>query len=359
MEVFMKRIHFIPVTVLILCYALAAGGCGTGDGGDAAKSENSITQNIRDFSQDEEYSGGLGDETAEENSESSESSEKETSDNATGNDNSEINTDMLVYTCDLAIDTLDYNQSVQTFRNMLTAAGGFVENENFTDGQSSTSYYIEEQDKNKTYTATVRVPHDKYNDFLNGADQLGDVRSRSSNVANMAQEYSDLGTTLQIYEAKEKRYIEMLSTIKDDAQALNVEKELTELQVKIATLKTRMNQIRTDVAYSTINIRIHEVAKYEERNTPKRTDTFLERLGNTLRDTWKTFLAFLEALLFFTIRVSPYLIIILCILIIIYRIQKSRNSRREDQEPPTFPIVPPDEIKDADEQTQENTESDE
>lgn len=331
----MKRIHFIPVTVLILCYALAAGGCGTGGGGDAAKSENSITYDSYDSAQDEEYSGGgLGDETAEENSESSDSSEKEqeTSDGATGNDNSEISTDMLVYTCDLAIDTLDYNQSVQTFRNMLATAGGFVENENFTDGQSSTSYYIEEQDKNKTYTATVRVPHDKYNDFLNGADQLGDVRSRSSNVANMAQEYSDLGTTLQIYEAKEKRYIEMLSTIKDDTQAINVEKELTELQVKIATLKTRMNQIRTDVAYSTINIRIHEVAKYEERNTPKRTDTFLQRLGNTLRDTWKTFLAFLEALLFFTIRVSPYLIIILCILVIIYRIQKSRNSHRESDE---------------------------
>lgn len=339
----MKHKRLILVTTLALCYALMAGGCSSGESSD--KSNLSFMEGGGDTQAgDNTQSGGIGDEVENENTDGVDennsagetaddpAAKDDTSDSKpSGGDNAELNTDMLVYSCRLAIDTLDYEKSVQTFRSMLTAAGGFVENENFTDGQSaSTSYYIEEQDKNRMYTATVRVPHDKYDEFLNGADQLGDVRSRDSNVQNMGQEYTDLGTTLQIYEAKEKRYIEMLATIKDDEYAITVEKELTELQVQIAKLKSRMSGIRTDVAYSTIEIQIHQVAKYEERSTPKRTDTFFQRLGNTVRDTWKHFLVFLEALLFFIIRVSPYLIIIVCIIAIIYRIQKHRNRVEEE-----------------------------
>lgn len=354
MEVPMKHKRLILVTTLTLCYALMAGGCGSGESSDKANS--SYMEGAGDAE-----AGGIGDETESENMDgvSENNSAGETADDPTTDGDSsgsepsggaELNTDMLVYSCRLAIDTLDYEKSVRTFRDMLTATGGFVENENFTDGQSSSSsYYIEEQDKNRMYTATVRVPHDKYDEFLNGADQLGDVRSRTSDVQNMGQEYTDLGTTLQIYEAKEKRYIEMLATIKDDEHAITVEKELTELQVQIAKLKSRMKEIRTDVAYSTIEIQIHQVAKYEERSTPKRTDTFFQRLGNTVRDTWKHFLVFLEALLFFIIRVSPYLVIIVCIIVIIYRIQKRRNYNEE--EPPVFPAIHSDTARSTQEDT--------
>lgn len=364
MEVPMKHKRLIFVTTLVLCYALMAGGCGSGSSSD--QKNLSFMEGAGDAE-----AGGIGDETESENMDgvSENNSAGETADDpATDGDSSgsepsggaELNTDMLVYSCRLAIDTLDYEKSVRTFRDMLTATGGFVENENFTDGQSSSSsYYIEEQDKNRMYTATVRVPHDKYDEFLNGADQLGDVRSRTSDVQNMGQEYTDLGTTLQIYEAKEKRYIEMLATIKDDEHAITVEKELTELQVQIAKLKSRMNEIRTDVAYSTIEIQIHQVAKYEERSTPKRTDTFFQRLGNTVRDTWKHFLVFLEALLFFIIRVSPYLVIIVCIIVIIYRIQKRKTYAKE--EPPVFPNISisqaPDEEEDAPEDENVQTEN--
>lgn len=359
MEVPMKHKRLIFVTTLVLCYALMAGGCGSG--------ESSDKQNLSFMGgADDAQTGGIGDEAVSEDMEqtneadsSGESSNDETaaddtSDSQTsGSDSAELSTDMLVYSCRLAIDTLDYEKSVQTFRSMLTAAGGFVENENFTDGQSSSSsYYIDEQDKNRMYTATVRVPHDKYDEFLNGADQLGDVRSRTSDVQNMGQEYTDLGTTLQIYEAKEKRYIEMLATIKDDEHAIAVEKELTELQVQIAKLKSRMSGIRTDVAYSTIEIQIRQVAKYEERSTPERTDTFFQRLGNTVRDTWKHFLIFLEALLFFIIRVSPYLVIIVCIIVIIYRIQKRKTYAKE--EPTVFPNISTSQAPDGEEDAPED-----
>ncbi len=208
---------------------------------------------------------------------------------------------------------------------------------NYSDGQSLDPYYIEETEKQKHYTATVRVPHDKYDSFLNGANQLGDIRSKSSNVENLGQEYTDLNTTLQIYEAKEKRYLKMLSTITDDEQAIRVEKELTELQVKIAGIKTRMTEIQTDVDYSTIELNLREVTKYNE--APEQTDTFFQRLGNTVSDTWKNFGIFLEAMLFFFIRILPYAVIIGLIVLVVLWITKKRKWKRDSdkKEPDKFP----------------------
>lgn len=319
------------LSLCLLCCVWLTAGCGSGGGDNAAsfKAESEHYDSSQNaYGGDPAAVGIDGEAGSSSSSASTEDSAKAPADQtqaeAPANTAADVSTDMLVYTCSLSIDTLNYDQSVSTFKNMLSAAGGFVEHENYSDGQSASSYYIEENDKDKRYTATVRVPHDKYDEFLNGADQLGDVRSKSSSVENLGQEYSDLNTSLSIYEAKEKRYIKMLSTITDDEQAVRVEKELTELQIKIASIKTRMTNIRTDVNYSTIDISIHEVSKYDE--TPKPTDTFSQRLGNTVKDTWKNFLVFLEVMLFFLIRVMPYAIIIGIIILIICLIAKKRNS---------------------------------
>lgn len=333
--------------LLVLCYALLAGGCGTGGSNDTG-STNNIKADDFDAggqgaeTQENDAASGIGDETsgnASAEAEGESGAESKADDKTTQTSSSEINTDMLVYTCNLIIDTLDYGQSVATFQSMLAAAGGFVESENYSDGRSSSPYYIEEYEKVKLYRATVRIPHDKYNDFLNGADQLGDVRTKTSNVQNVGQEYTDLNTSLQIYEAKEKRYINMLSTITDDEQAIRVEKELTELQVKIASIKTRMNEINEDVAYSTIEIQIREVSKYEKEKVPEKTDTFPQRLANTLKDTWKYFLIFMEGLLFFVIRIFPYALIAGVILLIVLRYHRKKKKRNNpDQFPnPGFP----------------------
>lgn len=320
--------------LLMLCPLLIC-GCGSGK-------ENSVSQSTSELynqsepaanesAVDSESSEGAG--ATEATGEDPGENAKKTAEETAAKSEPQINTEMLIYTCTLKIDTLDYESSVNTFRQMLSNAGGFVENEQYSDGITSQEYYIEDSEKTKSYKATVRVPQDKYETFLSGAGQLGDIRSKESNVENVNQEYTDLGTSLDIYEAKEKRYIKMLADITDDSHAISIEKELTELQIKIAQIKTRMKEIKTDVNYSTIELTIREVSKYEE--TPEKTDTFLQRLGATIKDTFKTFLLFMETLLFFIIRISPYAIIMLLILLLVLFLQKrskKKSSKKENTE---------------------------
>lgn len=219
-----------------------------------------------------------------------------------------IQKEMLVYSCNMVVDTLDFDTSLNSFKNTLEMYGGFVETENFSDGGSGGRWYYENEEKWKGYSATVRIPSKNYDAFCNSAGDLGDLRSKTSNVENLSQEYSDLSTTLEIYEAKEQRYIALLADITEDEYAVQIERELTDIQIKIANIKTRMNRISTDVAYSYVYFTLNEVKEYVSE--PIKTDTFLDRLGNTLSDAGSGFLDFLEGLLFFLIYTGPYLILI-------------------------------------------------
>ena len=226
----------------------------------------------------------------------------------------------------MTVDVLEFDDAVANFKESLDSYGGFVESENYNDGGSDSRWYYDDIEKWRTYSATVRVPSADYEEFCNNTSELGDLRSRNSYVENVSSEYYDLSTTLEIYEAKEERYIALLATITEDEYAVSVERELTDLQVEIAKIKSRMNDIKTDVAYSFVNITINEVKEYTAE--PVKTDTFGQRLANTLSETGSGFLVFLEDLLFFIIAVFPYLILIGIIAFIVIFIIKKTKKRK-------------------------------
>ena len=267
-----------------------------------------------------------------------------------------INPQMLVYSCDMSIDVLEFDASVDKFHDLIKKYKGFVESETYSDGGDSTKWQYVEEQKWKTLHTTIRIPSASYDDFCKDAEKVGDMRRKNASVQNLTTEYSDLKTTLSIYEAKEKRYIDILAETKNNSDAIAVENELTNIQVEIARIKTRMNNIENDVAYSYINLTVNEVREYTEDPVIEKTDTFGQRLSNTLSRTWRGFLEFLEALLFFLISVLPYLLVLGIFLFLIIKIckavKKRRNASRAAVQYPVQKNVQP-EIKNAPENTEQ------
>lgn len=238
----------------------------------------------------------------------------------------EINREMLVYSCTMSIDTLEFTSTVNGLKTLINQYGGFIEMENYDDGGSYGRWYSESEVKWQSYSATLRVPSRNYDVFCNSAGGLGDLRSKNASVQNLSSEYHDLATSLEIYEAKEERYIALLAGITEDEYAVAIERELTDLQIEIARIKSRMNKINTDVTYSYIYITINEVKEYISE--PVKTDTFIDRLVNTLKNTGREFVGFLEAMLFLIIRLIPYLILIAVLIIVVILVAKKRRIRR-------------------------------
>ena len=160
-----------------------------------------------------------------------------------------INTQMLVYACDMSIDVLEFDESVDKLHALIDKYNGFLESENYSDGANTGKWQYSDEQKWKTLSTVIRIPSASYANFCKDAEAVGDMRRKNASVQNLTAEYSDLKTTLAIYEAKEKRYITLLSEMKSESEAISVEKELTNIQIEIARIKTRMTTIENDVIY--------------------------------------------------------------------------------------------------------------
>lgn len=260
-----------------------------------------------------------------------------------------INPQMLVYSCDMSIDVLEFEQALDRFHGLIDKYKGFIESETYSDGGSSSQWKYTDDKKWKTLNAVIRIPSADYDAFCSDAEEIGDMRRKNASVQNLTTEYSDLKTTLSIYEAKEKRYLDLLKDITDEKEAISVESELTNIQIEIAKLKTRMNNIENDVAYSYINLTLNEVREYTAEPVVEKTDTFGQRLKNTVTRTWNGFLGFLERLLFFIIEIFPYLIVFGIIIFIVVKLKKLFSKSNAKKK---LPAVEPAGLKPEAENTQ-------
>ena len=235
--------------------------------------------------------------------------------------NQSIDKEMLVYTCDLAIDTLKFSDTIDGIKQLIYQYDGFIECEDYSDGGDSYSYYyVEDENKHQVYSAQIRIPSKDYNNFVDSVGDLGDVRSKNAFVENVTQEYTDAKTALEIYEAKEQRYINMIAETTDESVALQLEENLTDVEIEIAKLRSRITKLSDDVAYSYVNLKVSEVRKYSSHSGV--TSTFLQRLLDTIKDSWSSFSSFLEWLLFFSIKVFPFTILIGIVILVIKKIRK-------------------------------------
>lgn len=291
---------------------------------------------------------------AEEYNADSEASEDTNSTEKKNNTSSDvIRKEMLVYSCNMVVDVLDFDSAHASLKNALNSYGAFVETENYNSGGTGGRYYDPKIETWKTYSATIRVPSEDYDSFCEETAKLGDLRSKNASVQNMSREYYDLSATLEIYEEKEKRYMELLSTITDEKYAISVEEELTSIQIEISKLKTRMNDIKTDVAYSYVYLTMNEVKEYTAE--PEKTDTFSQRLSNTVSKATSSFLAIMENLLFIFIYLFPHLAVIGIVLFVVIFIIKKSNKKRNMKNMAAVP-VPPQPIEKIDEEEPDNQE---
>ncbi len=346
----------IPILISSLLFT----GCG-------ANEKASVNESIRYDNGAEEYY-----ETPQENFEDEEfvqSESAEISGDSSSGEEKPVNTskmvirkEMLVYSCNMTVDVLDFDTAIDNLRESLDTYGAFPEHENYTDGKSSDKWVYDDVKSWKTYNATLRVPSEDYDEFCDYIANLGDLRSKKASVDNLTREYNDLSTTLEIYQAKEQRYIELLAEINDKETAIAVENELTNIQIEISKLTTRMNEIQTDVAYSYIHLTINEVREYvEDEPVEEEPDTFFTRLKKTVSSSAKGFLSVMENLLFILIYLLPHLVIIGIFIFGITALSKAIKKKRIAKYPQNFPVnqqiptVNTSQISSVDENNQESS----
>ena len=223
---------------------------------------------------------------------------------------SKIDTEKLVYRCSLSFETLNYNESVIKLRNLINSYSGFMENEDVNT-------YIRDGKTYYNYSATIRVPSASYENFVNGTADVGDLKNKSQNVENLSQEYGDISAELEVLETKRESYLEMMKEAKkleDMENLLMIDDRITDVEIQINRIKTRLNRIDNDVAYSYVNVNISEVEKYEEPVA----ETFGERLSRGLKNGWENFTEGVQNFMVDVTENLPKIIITITVILLVW-----------------------------------------
>ena len=251
----------------------------------------------------------------------------------------DVSKEMLVFRCTMAIDTLEFEQSLAALNAKIAEYHGFIERQTQTDGTSSGGrYIIEEEDKDYYYTATIRIPSEYYESFVSATEGIGTLRSKNSSVDNVATRYGTLKNDLEIYEAEYDRYMKQYNETEDESIALQIQRELRNLAITISDIKTEMSMLESDVAYSYVTVTIHKVSQKEiekEEEEVQEEDSFSTRLSKTAKQSWDSFVGFLEGIVLSLVAawwgIAIALIIFLFIFFMIRHSMKKARKQAEAQ----------------------------
>ncbi|MBE5957341.1 MAG: DUF4349 domain-containing protein [Lachnospiraceae bacterium] len=288
-----KRIVSIGVTSLLLASIVT--GCGNSNSSKNA-ADSSLKRAAVEKSNDRGYvNNEIAAEDIADNSDSTDSN-NEKKDVSTN----KLNTEKLIYKCDINIETLKFADTITEFQKLVSKYDAFIETEKtYTDDSYTYDDYDEYYDGSYDYsyrndyglgyyTATVRVPASKYNDFVNDTDGIGTLKNKSQNVTNVSQEYSDLTVELEVLEAQKDDYLSMLKeakSLKDMDNVIKISDKIASVNTEINKIKTRLNTIDNDVAYSFVTVTISEVKEIVEHSE----DTFMTRFKREVKQGWYDF----------------------------------------------------------------------
>jgi hypothetical protein len=157
---------------------------------------------------------------------------------------------------------------------------------------------------------TIRVPVDRYSEFMAAARDVGEVRRIGSDSQDVTEEFSDVEARIRNKKQEEVRLKELLdkATGKLD-EILTVEREITRVRGEVEQLEGRMRVLADQTALATVELQVDEIKDYE----PEEAATY----GTQVRRSFEKSLAALVSagkhLSIVAVVLSPWLAVLLVI----------------------------------------------
>lgn len=227
----------------------------------------------------------------------------------------------LVYTANVSIDTTEYDTTVAGLRDLMTACGAFAEFEN---------EYTRGYEELHVIQFTLRVPADKYNELMTGINGIGGtVTNRTSQVTNITRTYADNEAVIEGLEIQEQRLLDMMSQAETVEDMILVEERLSEVQTQLNRARTSRESMDASVNLSTVSVTINEV-RYE---TATGQTSYFTRVVTAFADMWDGFVEGVGDFIIGLIYAIPAIVILVLFVVLITkgtrRLLRKRAAKKE------------------------------
>lgn len=232
----------------------------------------------------------------------------------------------IIYRADMQLESTDFDTARDTLLTAVTDCSGWLE---------SSSLYGTAQDQDRTAHYTVRVPVDRYRDFLSLAGQVGSVQNLNEYAENVTNQYIDVNARITSLENQRDRLNALADQAETTSDLLEIESQLSDVQYQLESYTQQMRALEGDITYSTVDVTLEEVATL----TPTGT-TFGARLTGAFTGGWNGFVAFVQGLILALVYLWPALLVVVLAVVVI-RLLARRHRARHPRPPKGTPPVPP------------------
>ena len=231
----------------------------------------------------------------------------------------------LVYTATLDLETKTYTDARTALLDALDKAGGYVESNE--EGGSA-------ERGSRWSRLTLRVPADRYADFLNEASGVGNLVNKQEQMEDITASYVDVQARLESLETQRTRLTELMAQAENLTDLLQIQQQLSDVEYQIESYTAQMRAMDDQVDYCTVEVYLNEVDSLTIVEP-----TFGERIGEAFANSWVDFGEFCQDLAVFLVYRLPALLVLAVILVIVLLI--AHRSRKRIRATAAARPVPP------------------
>jgi hypothetical protein len=170
----------------------------------------------------------------------------------------------------------------------------------------------------------ARIPVAKYGDFVAAVEALGIPERREQTAQDVTEEYVDLEARIANKRKLEERIVGLLDEHSGKiADVIEVERELARVREEIERMQGRLTYLANRTSMTTVTIHIREERDY----VPPRAPTFTGRVATVWTTSLETLAETAKVAALVAVAVTPWLLILLAVLIPLTLFIRRRLSR--------------------------------
>ena len=229
----------------------------------------------------------------------------------------------LIRTVWLDMETTDFDSSLQSVHEKISALEGYTEQSEVTG--SRLNYAGEPILRHASMT--VRIPTKHLEAFLQAAQASGNIVSQSETTEDVTLQYSDVESRKKSLEIEQERIWALLEKAESLESVIALEERLSEIRYELESLEARLRLYNNQVEYSTVHLTLHEAD--ESRLTPSKPLTAAQRISRDFQNNLVSMGQLLLNLLISILTLAPFWVpAVLLILLLIWLLRRKAGNAK-------------------------------
>lgn len=214
---------------------------------------------------------------------------------------------------ELEVEKGKFGEKFDEIANIAKVVGGFVSN------TESSAY----GDQLAMGTITIRIPVESFDSVIEQIKKLGNVKNLNTNVQEVTQEYVDLESRLQHFQAQEEVLLKMMKESETVEDSISVHRELSRVQEQIEIIKGRLRWLDEQTSLSTITVFV------TEPSVKPQPEPITWEFLDVLREGARLFIRVINGTVIFIMAIFPIAVIAALVFLIVKYIRKRFRAKKE------------------------------